>query len=286
MTRSTNKSILIISLAISTLLSACQLSPQPVDAAPAPVVVESNSLPVQTQKGKVNEFGNLFAGWSDTAPDYQINATPQTLPPAENPNYIYLTFDDGPDPKWTPQIVSLLSKHNATGTFFVIGRNAVSFPDLLLLEAQAGQMIANHGFNHISLPSLDFANFTLEVKDTEYAVREALAAYPALSSQVVPCIRPPYGDLSPNVWTFASRLPYNVSMWTLDTKDWTGLPAESILDNVLTNVKPGSVILMHDGGNDRTETVKALGLVLHELTLQGWVFRPMCTAEGQQAPAW
>jgi peptidoglycan/xylan/chitin deacetylase (PgdA/CDA1 family) len=75
-------------------------------------------------------------------------------------------------------------------------------------------------------------------------------------------------------------------MWTLDTNDWTGLSAESMRDNVLTNVKPGSVVLMHDGGNDRTETVKALSLILHELTLQGWEFRPMCTAEGQQASSW
>ena len=277
---------LIFLLLLGFALSACQLAPQPVDAAPIPAVIEPELREIQPQKGKVGEFGNIFAGWSGPAVSYLASVRPNQPAQGENPNYVYLTFDDGPDPKWTPQIVSLLSKHNAIGTFFVIGRNAATFPELLLLEAQAGQMIANHGYNHISLPSLDYSNFSLEVNNTESVVRDALKAYPELSSQVVPCLRPPYGDLSPNVWTFAYRLPYDISMWTLDTNDWTGISAENMRYNVISAVKPGSVILMHDGGNDRTETIEALGLILHELTLKGWEFRPLCTSEGQQAPAY
>ncbi len=282
-----NKNIaLLITFLLGLVVSACQIAPQPVDAAPKPAMVAPKSLEIQPQKGKVGEFGNIFAAWSGPAVSFLVSVRPNQPVQGKNPNYVYLTFDDGPDPKWTPQIVSLLSKHNATGTFFVIGRNAATFPELLLLEAQAGQMIANHGFNHISLPSLDYSNFYREVKDTEWVVRDALSAHPELSSQVVPCLRPPYGDLSPNVWTFAYRLPYDISMWTLDTNDWTGISAENMRYNVMTAVKPGSVILMHDGGNDRTETIEALGLILHELTLEGWEFRPLCTAEGQKAPAW
>jgi len=239
----------------------------------------------KSQSGRVSEFESLFASWSSSSGYNNADAVrPEN--PSNNPNYVYLTFDDGPDPKWTPQIISLLARHNAIATFFVIGRSAVTYPGLILQEAQAGQMIANHGYNHMDLTTLDYGNFFLEVKDTENVVRDALSAYPELSQNVVPCLRPPYGALNDNVWTFAYRLPYDVSLWTLDTNDWTGLDAESILDNVLSNAKPGSVVLMHDGGKDRSETVEALGLILHEMTLSGWEFRPMCTAEGQQAPPW
>lgn len=255
-----------------------------------PAIVEASApinapfLPLEKAKeGRVSEFQGLFASWSSPSED-QNPAWSQD--PSSSGNYIYLTFDDGPDPKWTPQIVELLSRHNATATFFVIGRNAVTYPELLLQEAQAGQMIANHGYNHHDLTQYGYNDFLLEVLDTRDAVFSALSGHPELQQQVVPCLRPPYGAVNANVWTFAYRIPYDISMWTLDTNDWQSIPAEYILEDVLENAEPGSVVLMHDGGNDRSETVEALGLILHELTLRGWQFLPMCTADGQQAPSW
>jgi peptidoglycan/xylan/chitin deacetylase (PgdA/CDA1 family) len=274
--------VLLVTL-MGVALQGCKL---PIDRAQAsPSARYASPAEEKPQGGMVSEFESMFASWSSSS-GYNNSDTVQTEIPSNNPNYIYLTFDDGPDPKWTPQIISLLVRHKAVGTFFVIGRSAVTYPELILQEAQAGQMIANHGYNHMDLTTLNYGNFLLEVKDTERAVRDAISAYPELSQNLVPCLRPPYGAVNDNVWTFAYRIPYDVSMWTLDTNDWTGLPAESILDNVLTKAKAGSVVLMHDGGKDRSETVKALGLILHEMTLSGWEFRPMCTAAGQQAPSW
>ena len=276
-------SVVLLVTLIVVALQGCKLPTERAQASPnARYISPAEEKP---HGGRVSEFENLFASWSSSS-GYNNSSSFQPETPTNNPNYIYLTFDDGPDPKWTPQIINLLTRHRAVATFFVIGRSAVTYPELILQEARAGQMIANHGYNHMDLTTLNYGNFFLEVKDTENAVRNALSAYPELSQNVVPCLRPPYGAVNDNVWTFAYRLPYDVSMWTLDTNDWTGLSAESILANVLSNAKPGSVVLMHDGGKDRSETVEALGLILHEMTLSGWEFRPMCTAEGQQTPSW
>jgi len=255
------------------------VQPQPMaQAAPS----SRDSVP-QSGGTQLSEFESYFSVWA-SVPDTNSLYTDNPSKPGglENPNYVYLTFDDGPDPKWTPQILTTLARHNAKATFFVIGSSARTYPDVILQQAQAGQMLANHSYRHIKLPPLSYSDFTREVKDTENAVRDALNAFPDLEEQVVLCLRPPYGDVSANVWTYAYRLLYDVSMWSLDTNDWMGIPAENIRDRVLENVKIGSVILMHDGGKERSETVRALGLVLHELTLQGWEFRPLCTSEGQQ----
>lgn len=277
---------LIIVLLVALLGAGFQGRELPTERVQASSYARHASPPeVKEQGGRVSEFESLFASWSGSSDANELVVL-QTEAPSNNPYYIYLTFDDGPDPKWTPQIISLLARHKAVATFFVIGRSAVTYPELILQEAQAGQMIANHSYNHADLTKFDYSNFTLEVKDTENAVRNALMLYPGLSQNVVPCLRPPYGAVNDKVWTFADRLLYDVSMWTLDTNDWTGLPAESILNDVMLKAKPGSVVLMHDGGEDRSETVRALGLMLHELTLLGWEFRPMCTADGQQAPYW
>jgi len=276
-------SVILLVTLLGVALQGCIFSPERAQASPS--TKYASPAEEKPQGGRVSEFESLFASWSSSTGNKSLdNLQPEVH--SNNPNYIYLTFDDGPDPKWTPQIVSLLERHKAVGTFFVIGRNAVTYPELLLQEAQAGQMIANHSFNHVDLTKYDYGNFFLEVKDTENAVREALSAHPELSQNVVPCLRPPYGLTNENTWTYAYRIPYDVSMWTLDTNDYQSIPAESILEHVLSNAKPGSVVLMHDGGQDRSETVEALGLILHEMTLLGWEFRPMCTADGQQAPLW
>ncbi|MCJ7695066.1 MAG: polysaccharide deacetylase family protein [Anaerolineaceae bacterium] len=276
------KNFRIVILSVTVLLSLGLIGIVPRQSL---VQAASSSQDLVPQSGSIqlSEFETYFSAWvSAPDSDSQLIDDPSVPGKLETPKYVYLTFDDGPDPKWTPQILTTLTRHNAKATFFVIGSSARTYPDVILQQAQAGQMLANHSFNHVKLPPLSYSDFTREVKNTEIALRDALQAYPELDQQVALCLRPPYGEVSPNVWTFAYRLLYDVSMWSLDTNDWMGISAEKIRDRVLQNVKPGSVILMHDGGKERSETVRALGLVLHELTLRGWEFRPLCTSEGQQ----
>jgi len=278
---------LFFSVLICILLLICSQPITSVQATPPMEIASSGEVP--PDRNIVAEFGKLFADWSGKEKAVNAVGAGEMNPGngESNPGnsveekFVYLTFDDGPDPDWTPLVLDMLVRHNAQAAFFVVGRSVKTYPEVILQMAQAGQMIANHSYNHVSLSELSWQGFYYELKDTENAVREILTPYPDLEQQVGLCIRPPYGDVNGNVWTYAYRLQYDVSMWSLDTLDWTGLKAEAIVKAVMDKVKPGAIILMHDGGKDRSETVKALGLILHELTIQGYHFPALCTATGQ-----
>lgn len=236
----------------------------------------------QSKSSQLQSFGSLLANWSN---GISVSGTAAIISSPIQGNVVYLTFDDGPDEKWTPLILEQLAKHDAKATFFMIGINASSEPETVLAVAAGGHTIGNHSFNHVSLAYIGWSYFNLEITDTNRVIRDALSSRPALLSQVAQCIRPPFGEVSPDFYNFASRLNYDISMWSLDTRDWQGLSygvsAEVILDTVLEGLEPGSIILMHDGGKDRSETVSGLGLVLHELIMRGYTFQPLCNADGQ-----
>jgi len=226
----------------------------------------------------IGDLDALVSKW--TAPE---TAAPQpTVLPGPKPDFaVYLTFDDGPDPKWTPKVLDLLTRYHAAAVFYMLGKNVATFPELVLQMAENGQFLGNHSYNHADLAKLDYGNFYAEVKDTTEAIEQALSGHPELLGQVTPCLRPPYGSVGGEVYNYAYRMGYAVSMWQLDTSDWASPDPAEILDNVVQNVAPNKVILMHDGGEYRTNTIEALGLVLHELTLEGYQFLPLCTAQGQ-----
>ncbi|HNW94551.1 MAG TPA: polysaccharide deacetylase family protein [Anaerolineaceae bacterium] len=252
--------------------------------APAPVLAaaQAQALPPASQSadpGRTQSFIQLVNNW--TAPDQPADSA-QDLPHANPDLVVYLTFDDGPDPDWTPQILALLQEYHATAVFYEIGRNARTYPQISLEVAEAGQMIGLHGYNHIELSKLGYNDFYLEVIDTRDAIQDALSSRPDLEGQLTPCLRPPYGAVNDAVYSYAYNMNYAISMWHLDTRDWTGISGEEILATVEKELVPYRVVLMHDGGEDRSETVRGLELVLHELTLRGYHFEPYCTATGQE----
>ena len=264
-------------LSLTALAGLLLAGPAAVFAAPA-----EQALPPASQSadpGRAQGFIQLVNNW--TAPDQPAESA-QDLPQANPDLVIYLTFDDGPDPDWTPQVLALLQKYHATAVFYEIGRNARSYPQISLQVAEAGQMIGLHGYNHIELPKLGYNDFYLEVIDTRDAIVDALSSRPDLEGQLTPCLRPPYGAVNDSVYGYAYNMNYAISMWHLDTRDWTGITGEEILETVERELEPYHVVLMHDGGEDRSETVRGLGLVLHELTLRGYHFEPYCTATGQE----
>jgi len=252
--------------------------------APAPVLAaaQAQALPPASQSadpGRTQSFIQLVNNW--TAPDQPADSA-QDLPHANPDLVVYLTFDDGPDPDWTPQILALLQEYHATAVFYEIGRNARTYPQISLEVAEAGQMIGLHGYNHIELSKLGYNDFYQEVIDTRDAIQDALSSRPDLEGQLTPCLRPPYGAVNDAVYSYAYNMNYAISMWHLDTRDWTGISGEEILATVEKELVPYRVVLMHDGGEDRSETVRGLELVLHELTLRGYHFEPYCTATGQE----
>lgn len=268
----------IIGLILLLLLTAT--TGQTVYAHPITGLVSDESLPPQVSGP---DFDQLVEAWTkpiEPQPDSKIESSDdqEGLDPDK---VIYLTFDDGPDPKWTPQILELMQRYNAVGTFFELGRSAASFPDLVRALAEGGQTLGNHSYSHADFTKLDYGGFYTEVSNTNWALRNALVGTEGLSSQITPCVRPPYGAVDSNVYSYIAQIGFVPAFWTIDTLDWSGIPGDSILNNVKAGLTyPNKIVLMHDGGQNRENTVEGLGLVLHDLTLAGYRFEPFCTESG------
>jgi peptidoglycan/xylan/chitin deacetylase (PgdA/CDA1 family) len=236
------------------------------------------------ESGQTETLIAFVENWTESEVQTEVDAAP--LPTADPEKKVYLTFDDGPDPVWSPQILAVLRKYQAHATFYMIGRNAFTFQDTILAIASDGNTLANHSYNHYDLTTLNFQGFSLEVGDTEQSIRNALKDHPELASQVTKCLRPPYGKSNETVYAYATRMGYSISMWNLDTRDWAGIDPEDILADFTKKLQPDRVILFHDGGEDRQNTVEALDLVLHELIMQGYEILPYCTEAGQAMIGW
>lgn len=179
---------------------------------------------------------------------------------------IYLTFDDGPDPTHTPQILALLAEYNAKATFFVVGRQTPGQGELLKKMYDAGHAIGNHTWNHSKLGNADWDTFEKEVGTTA----QALGSYGSR------CLRPPYGDTGKPLYANAKKAGYTLVFWSVDPQDWLYQNPETIASRVLAKAQPGSIVLLHDGGDNRAGTIEALGTILATLTEDGYTFPALC----------
>jgi len=191
---------------------------------------------------------------------------PTATPLPEAGEVVYLTFDDGAIRAWTPQILEVLARYDAKATFFVLGQLAERFPDIIQAEVDAGHTVGNHTYDHHTLDGLSRDAFFQEVQDTEEA----------LGGLGTKCLRPPYGATDAYTRAYAGELGYEIVLWDIDTEDWANPGADQISSTVLTQVFPGAVVLFHDGGGDRAQTVEALSTVLDELRSRGYSFEPVC----------
>ncbi|WP_027417417.1 polysaccharide deacetylase family protein [Aneurinibacillus terranovensis] len=180
---------------------------------------------------------------------------------------IALTFDDGPDPQYTQQILDLLDKYEAKGTFFVIGSKAESNASLIKEMKQKGHEIANHTYHHPNMRTIKQFTLLREINDTDNTIHAIIGTYPAL-------FRPPGGTYNDKVVEAAKTGNHLVVMWswTQDTKDWRSPGVQKIVDKVCKNAKPGNIVLFHDSGGDRSQTVKALEIILDKLSKEGYRF--------------
>ncbi|WP_406052187.1 polysaccharide deacetylase family protein [Kribbella sp. NBC_00889] len=182
--------------------------------------------------------------------------------------YVVLTFDDGPDAAYTPKILDILAKYEAKATFFEIGKNVTKHPELSKRIHDAGHSVQNHTWTHADLRHLSATAFRQQVTSTDQAIQAAIGSTPA-------CLRPPYGGMDPTVRQRAKALGKDLVVWTVDSRDWTKPGTTAIVQRVLKNVHSGSVILMHDGGGNRTQTVAALPTILKSLKAKGYGFRTL-----------
>jgi peptidoglycan/xylan/chitin deacetylase (PgdA/CDA1 family) len=184
---------------------------------------------------------------------------------------VYFTFDDGPS-SYTQQMVDLMAQYNGQGTFFMLGQQVDAQPALVRAAAQNGHYIANHTFSHTSLSGLGPEGFLSEVDRTRQAILNAAGDLFTLDKDVR-YLRPPYGETDANTRQYAANAGYAVVMWDIDPQDWRQPGADIISGHIVRSVYPGAIVLMHDGGGARTQSVEALQTALRELSGQGYVFR-------------
>lgn len=178
---------------------------------------------------------------------------------------IALTFDDGPHPVKTPQVLDLLEKHGVRATFFIVGSLAEYHPEIVKREAELGHELANHSYTHPRLSKLTESEIKLEIERADAAIKKATGVAPRL-------FRPPEGAYSKDIVGIASALGKETIIWTVDTMDWARSPCEKIVENVKANVTSGSIILFHDCTRDGTFTLEALAELLPYLKSQGYEF--------------
>ena len=180
--------------------------------------------------------------------------------------YVYLTFDDGPSTPYTSQIVSILATYQVRATFFETGANVTAHPSLTRLARRGGNSVQNHTWGHKNLTKLTWQSFKYQVRAADSAIRAQTGYTPR-------CLRPPFGAVNSKVYSRAASLGKTIVLWTLDPRDWSRPGTATITRRVLNNVKNGSIILLHDGGGNRSQTVAALPAILKTLKARGYRFR-------------
>ncbi|MDK1476771.1 polysaccharide deacetylase family protein [Streptomyces sp. 549] len=181
---------------------------------------------------------------------------------------IALTFDDGPHPRQTPAVLRILRRHGARATFFVIGENAGWNPDLVKAIADDGHLIANHSWSHPQLNRVPEARVRRELGRTCDLIERALGAPPRFA-------RAPYGAWHAPSLRICAELGMEPMGWSIDTLDWREPGSRTIRSRVLTGAHPGAIVLAHDGGGDRSQTVDALAHYLPRLIDQGYTMVPL-----------
>lgn len=177
-----------------------------------------------------------------------------------NEKIVAITFDDGPHTVYTPEILDVLKKYNAKATFFVMGVHAKKFPQLVYREFTEGHEIANHTFNHVN-----GKNLKEELNSTAHIIDHITGTKPTL-------FRPVGGQYNDFVINTAADNNYLVVLWSWhqDTYDWKRPGVNRIVNKVTSGVKPGDIILLHDAGGDRSQTVEALDKILDYLQKNGY----------------
>ena len=179
---------------------------------------------------------------------------------------VALTFDDGPDPRSTAALLDLLRTENVPATFFCIGRNVAAHPELTARIAQEGHLLGNHTFTHSNATNFfGLARLTDEMTRTQSAIRDAAGVAPVY-------FRPPMGLSNPRVFKAAATLGLKVVGWTARGLDTQVRDPERVVRRILRGVRPGGIILLHDGNIPPERLLPTMKLLLAKLREQGYQF--------------
>ncbi|KOG42664.1 polysaccharide deacetylase family protein [Streptomyces resistomycificus] len=177
--------------------------------------------------------------------------------------FMVLTFDDGPDPRYTPDILDTLAEYDVRAMFFVCGEMAADHQDLLARMADEGHVVGNHTWSHPLLTRLSRARIRSEMERTCDVIEHAYGERPLW-------FRAPYGAWNRAAFQLGAELGMEPLAWTVDTLDWTTPGTRTIVGRVENGAAPGVVVLSHDAGGDRTQSVRALRDYLPRLLDSGY----------------
>jgi|ERR1700680_2636190 len=185
-------------------------------------------------------------------------------PPRGLTKTIYLTFDDGPNPIWTAEILSILEAYGVHASFFVIGQEAKAWPYLVRREALDGNLVGDHSWTHPDLTRLPSSAAFAELARDKNLIAELTGRTPSLW-------RPPYGAFNLSVFDIGLALAMRMQLWGVSTGDWQ-LPGTSVIvSRVMSALRTGLVVLLHDGGGfTRAETVAAVAILIPKLEAAGY----------------
>jgi peptidoglycan/xylan/chitin deacetylase (PgdA/CDA1 family)/spore germination protein YaaH/GT2 family glycosyltransferase len=192
---------------------------------------------------------------------------------------VALTFDDGPDPTWTPAVLAVLRKYDVPATFFVVGTQAQSHPDLVRQEIRDGDVVGNHTYSHLDVSKQSAWRARAEVEGGALVIEGITGRRPLL-------FRSPFGagelsdKSSSNKDAQAEQLGFHAVNWTADTLDWKRPGISSIVEAVDSQASDRTVVLMHDGGGDRSQTLAALPTIIQDLRARGYQFTTVDAFDG------
>ncbi|MFJ8578992.1 polysaccharide deacetylase family protein [Micromonospora sp. NPDC093277] len=197
-------------------------------------------------------------------PKPKLRPLPKTLPAGlhrrSGDHAVALTFDDGPDPRWTPQILDQLRAAHVTATFCLIGKQAERYPELVARIAREGHQLCNHSWRHdLNLGRRPVADIKADLTRTNRAIRAAVP------NAKITWFRQPGGRWTGEDVAVARELGMRPLHWTVDPQDWNHPNAKTIIKRVEAAARPGSIVLMHDGGGDRKQTMAACRQLIPDL---------------------
>jgi len=195
--------------------------------------------------------------------NHLIDITPSIRKVPTSQKVVALTFDDGPLSPSTPQILAILKEKDVKATFFVVGERVKQFPALVRQEVAEGHEVGSHTFSHPKLTIQSKKQIANEIISTEKVISE-VAPQPNL-------FRPPGGFYNDTILQLARDRGYLIILWSIDTDDWRYPPVGDIVNSAIKDIKPGSIILLHDGKYP-SSTPEALGFIIDSLKSRGYEF--------------
>ncbi len=230
---------------------------QPAAPTGQPAASTGQPDPPRTERPQLAASRHASGGRGPAAPMFSLD---------DGPKAIALTIDDGPSPIYTPQVLRLLARYRITATFSMIGIQAQTYPAVARDVAAAGHLIVNHTWTHPNLARLAPTLVTEQMSRAADAIHAATGRVPDL-------FRAPYGAWSPFVLAQCAKTGVTPLGWSVDPRDWSRPGVPAIVSNIMRNTHTGSIILEHDGGGDRSQTVAALKIVIPRLLAAGYHFR-------------